>query len=88
MLQIPIPFPSELERWRRAIDADRTLSFRERIQALDGLWNAVDLFASTAEQLPARDRLRRHREEEGHRCLHEFIQRQLASEPAGGRTAD
>ena len=88
MLQIPIPFPSEHERWRRAIDADRALSFRERIQALDGLWNAVDLFASATEELPARDRLRRQREEEGHRCFHEFIQRQLANDPAGGRTAD
>ncbi len=88
MLPIPVSFPSDHERLRRAIDADRALSFRERIQELDGLWNAVDLFASTAEQLPARDRLRRQREEESHRCFREFIQRQLVNHPADGRAAD
>ena len=80
MLHIPIPFPSERERLRRAIEADRALSFRERIQALDGLWNALDLFAAATGELPERDRLRRQREEEGHRCLREFIQQQLAKD--------
>ena len=78
MLQIPIPFPSDVERLRRAIEADRSLSFRERIQALDGIWNTVDLFAATARELPGRDRLRQLREAEGHRCIRDFIQRQLA----------
>ena len=88
MVPIPVSFPSDRERLRRAIDADRALSFRERIQALDGLWNAVDLFAATAEKLPARYRLRQQREEESHRCFREFIQRQLANRPADGRAAD
>lgn len=88
MLPIPVAFPSERERLHRGIDADRALSFRERIQALDGLWNAVDLFASAAEKLPARDRLRRQREEESHRCFREFIRNQLANRAADGRAAD
>ncbi len=88
MLQIPIAFPSDVERLRRAIDADRSLSFRERIQALDGIWNTVDLFASTAKELPARDRLRQLREAEGHRCIREFIQRQLANQSTDTRTPD
>lgn len=88
MLSIPVSFPSEHERLRRAIDAVRTLSFRERIQALDGLWNAVDLFASAAEKLPARDRLRGQREEESHRCFREFIRCQLARQSVDGRASD
>ena len=80
MLQIPIPFPTDRERRRRAIAANQALSYRERIEALDGLWNTVDLFAASTEELSARGRLRRLREEEGHRCIHEFIQRQLARE--------
>ena len=88
MLPIPVSFPSEHERLRRAIDGDRALSFRERIQALDGLWNAVDLFASATEKLPARDRLRRQREEESHRCFREFIRCQLANWAVNGRAAD
>lgn len=88
MIPIPIAFPSERECLRRAIEADRGLSYYERIQAIDGILNAIDLFISTAEELAARDRLRRLREEEGHRIFHEFIQRQLARESADGRTAD
>ena len=88
MLQIPVSFPSEYERLRRAIEADRGLSFRERIQAIDGLWNAVDLFVSAADPVPARDRLRQQREEESHRCFREFIERQLACQPTCGRAAD
>ena len=80
MFKLPISFPSEVERLRRSIEADRSLSYLQRIQALDGIWNAVDLFASTAEELPARDRLRQLREEEGHKCIREFIQRQLAKQ--------
>ena len=88
MQQVPIKFPSDIERLRRLIEADRSLSYFERIQALDGIWNAVDLFVSTARQLPARDRLRQLREEEGHKCFREFIQRHLAKQPADGRATD
>ena len=88
MIPIPIPFPSNVERLRRAIDADRALSFRQRIQALDGIWNTVDLFASTARELPARDRLRQLREAEGHKCIREFIQRQLANQSTDERAPD
>lgn len=88
MPPIPVSFPSHRDSLRQHLDSERALSFRERIQALDGLWNAVDLFVSVSEKLPARDRLRRLREEESHRCFREFIQRQLANRPADGRAAD
>ncbi len=88
MQPVPIKFPSEIERLRKLLEADRSLSYFERIQALDGIWNAVDLFASTARKLPARDRLRQLREEEGHKCLREFIQRHLARQPADGGATD
>ena len=88
MLQIPIKFPTDVERLRRAIEADRSLSYRDRILALDGIWNTVDLFAATARELPARNRLRELREQEGHRCFREFIQRQLARQQADSTTAD
>lgn len=88
MLQIPVPFPSDVERLRRAIEADRTLSFRQRIQALDGIWNAVELFAATATELPARDRLRQLREAEGHKCFREFIQRQFSRQPTEAGAPD
>lgn len=88
MLQIPIAFPSDVERLRRAIEADRALSYKERIQALDGILNAIDLFRSTAGAPPGADRLREIREEEGHRSIREFIQRQLARDSADSRTAD
>ena len=80
MFQIPIRFPSDVERLRNAIEADRSLSFRDRIRALDGIWNTVDLFASTANEIPARNRLRELREAEGHKCIREVIQRQLAKQ--------
>ena len=88
MLQIPITFPTDVERLRRAIEADRALSYRDRILALDGIWNTVDLFSTTAKELPARNRLRQLREEEGHKCIREFIQRQLAKQSADERTSD
>jgi hypothetical protein len=88
MLKIPNVFPSYVERLRRAIEADRSLTFKERIQALDGILNAVDLFTSTAKELPARDRLRQLPEEEGHRCIREFIQRQLARDSTDAGTSD
>jgi hypothetical protein len=88
MLGIPIRFPSEVERLRKAIEADRALNFQQRIQALDGIWNTIDLFTSTAKDLPARQKLRQLREEEGHACFREFIQRQLANQPADVRETD
>ena len=88
MLSIPIRFPTDFERLQRAIEADRSLSFQQRILALDGIWNAVDRFVSTAIQLPARDRLRQLREEEGHQCIREFIQRQLVSQPTTSYLSD
>ena len=88
MNQIPIKFPTDVERLRRAIEADRSLSYRDRILALDGIWNTVDLFSATARELPARNRLRELREQEGHRCIREFIQRQLASQQADSTTTD
>ena len=88
MLQIPIKFPTDVERLRRAIDADRSLSYRDRILALDGIWNTIDLFAATALESPARNRLRDLREEEGHRCIREFIQRQLANQQPNSTTTD
>ena len=87
MLQIPIAFPSDVERLRRAIDADRGLTYK-RIQALDGILNAIDLFRSTAGAPAGADRLREIREEEGHRSIREFIQRQIARESADSGTAD
>ncbi len=88
MLQIHIRFPTDIERLRRAIKADRSLSYRDRILALDGIWNTVDLFSTTAVELPARNRLRELREQEGHRCIREYIQRQLASQQADSTTTD
>ncbi len=88
MLQIPITFPTEAERLRRAIDADRSLSYQDRILALDGIWNTVDLFASTAGEQPARNRLRELREEEGHRCIREFIEQQLARQQLDPAASD
>ncbi len=88
MLQIPVKFPTDIERLRRAIEADRSLSYRDRILALDGIWNTVDLLSATAVELPARNRLRELREQEGHRCIREFIQRQLARQQADSTTTD
>jgi hypothetical protein len=51
-------FPTDVERLRRAIEADRSLSYRDRILTLNGIWNTVDLIAATAIELPARNRLR------------------------------
>lgn len=88
MFQIPIRFPSDVELLRNTIEADRLVSFRDRIRAIDGIWNTVDLFVSSVQELPTRNRLRELREAEGHKYIREFIQRQLAKQPADPGTSD
>ena len=77
MSNIPIQFPTEQERLRRLIDADRFLTFRERVQAIDGLLAAIETFQISNE---ARERVTRQQDAEEKRCLREFLQRQLAAQ--------
>jgi hypothetical protein len=70
---LPIQFPSEQERLRRLIEADRGKSFLERIQAIDGLLTTISQF-TTAEQ-ERRPSLRDQREAEFRACWNELTRR-------------
>ena len=77
MIDIPVKFPSERDRLRRLIEADRGLGVRERIQAIDGMLATVNRLCAGATGEVDHDRLRRIRKEEVRRIFREFIQRQL-----------
>ena len=85
---LPISFPSERERLRRLIDADRGLSFRERVQAIDGLLNFVDQFELSDEIRANRARFEVAERREKERGLREFLRQQLAAQAELGRTSD
>lgn len=77
MIDIPVKFPTERERLRRLIDADRGLGARERIQAIDGMLATVNRLCAGVPAEVDHDRLRRIRREEVRSIFREFIQRQL-----------
>jgi hypothetical protein len=70
---LPIQFPSEQERLRRLIEADRGTSFLERIQAIDGLLTTIARFTQPDEQ--TRPSLRDQREAEFRACWNELTRR-------------
>ncbi len=57
MAILPISFPSERERLRRLVEADQGLSFRERVQAIDGLQDFIDQFELSDEARANREKL-------------------------------
>lgn len=69
---LPIQFPSEQERLRRLIEADRGKSFFQRIQAIDGLLSTVARFKASGNERPS---LRDKREAEFRACWHELTKR-------------
>ena len=85
---IPISFPSERERQRRLIEADQGLSFRERVQEIDGLAAAIDRFRVSDEVLARRAAMTLAEQAKKQRCLHEFLREQLAAQDQRLRTAD
>ena len=88
MATIPISFPTERERQRRLIEADQGLSFRERVQAIDGLLAVIETFQVSEEVRANRERMQLAAQTEKQRCLHEFLQQQLASQNQRCRTSD
>lgn len=75
MIHIPIQFPSARERLTRLIDADRELSVRERIQAVDEMRTAAQKLCNSVSVFVDHDRLRRIRQQEVRSIFREFIQR-------------
>lgn len=74
---LPINFPSEQERLRRLIEADRESSFVQRVQAIDGLLATVARFKTPGDESPRS--LRDQREAEFRVCWYELAQRARAS---------
>lgn len=75
----PISFPSERERQRRLIEAEVGLSFRERVQEIDGLVAAINRFRVSDEVLARRAEMALAEQAKKQRCLHEFLREQLAA---------
>lgn len=70
---LPIQFPSEQQRLRRLIEADRGKSFFERVQAIDGLLATVAGFKASGNE--SRPSLRDRREAEFRACWYELTKR-------------
>jgi hypothetical protein len=70
---VPNRFPSEQERMRRLIEADRGRSFLERVQAIDGLLSTLARFKKSADA--SHPSLRDQREAEFRACWNELAQR-------------
>jgi hypothetical protein len=70
---LPIQFPSEQQRLRRLIEADRGMSFLQRIQAIDGLLSTVAQFKASGDE--SRPSLRDQREAEFRAVWHELTRR-------------
>ena len=77
---LPITFPTERERLRRLVVADRGLSVRERVQAIDGLLNFVEQFEVTEEVRATREKLELAKRAEKLKRLREFIRKHLATQ--------
>ncbi len=73
MSVLPIQFPSEQDRLRRLIAADRGKSFLQRIQAIDGLLSTIAQFKASKDD--SRPSLRDQREAEFRACWHELTKR-------------
>ena len=70
---LPIKFPTEQERLRRQIEADRGKSFLQRMQAVDGLLSTIARFKVTDDD--SRPSLRDQREAEFKACWNELARR-------------
>ena len=88
MAILPISFPTERERQRRLIEADQGLSFRERVQVIDGLVSLIDHFQVSDEIRANRERFALAEQTEKQRCLHEFVRQQLAAQAERHGTPD
>ena len=85
MVSLPISFPTERERQRRLIDDDRGLTFRERVQSIDGLLALIDsvqISDASRDQRAKAEHVVRVKMQRG---LCEFLRHQLAQEQS--RTA-
>jgi len=88
MATLPISFPTERERQRRLIEADQGLSFRERVQVIDGLLACIDQFELSDNVRANRARLELAERREKERSLHEFLRQQLAAQAERRGTSD
>lgn len=77
MVRLPISFPTERERQRRLIDDDRGLTFRERVQSIDGLLALIDSVQVNDDVLAHRARLELAECAKKQRGLREFLRQQL-----------
>ncbi len=80
MAILPISFPSERERLRRLVEADQGLSFRERVQAIDGLQDFIDQFELSDEARANREKLEHEKRAEKLRGLREFFRQHLPAQ--------
>lgn len=77
MVSLPVSFPTERERQRRLIDDDRGLTFRERVQSIDGmlaLIDSVQVSNASCEQRARAEQAERIKKQQG---LREFLRQQL-----------
>lgn len=88
MAILGISFPTERERQRRLIEADQGLSFRERVQTIDGLLAIIDKFEVSEEVRANRSRQKLAEQSAKERSLHEFLRQQLAAQTEHCRTSD
>jgi hypothetical protein len=88
MAELPIKFPSERERLRRLVEADQGLSFRERIQLIDGMLGLIDNFQVSEEVRANRATLDLADRAKKQRGLHEFLRQQLAAQAERRGAAD
>lgn len=86
MASLPISFPSERERQRRLIDDDRELSFRDRVQSIDGLLALIDSVQMSDESRAHRASLELAECVKKQRGLREFLRQQLAQDQCRAAT--
>ncbi len=75
---VPIKFPSEQDRLRRLIEADRGKTFLQRVQAIDGLLSTIAQFKAAEVKIvegKPRASLRDQREAEFRACWYKLAQR-------------
>lgn len=83
MVSLPISFPTERERQRRLVEDDRGLTFRERVQSIDGLLaliESVQISDASRDQRAKAEHMERAKKQRG---LCEFLRQQLKHHASG-----
>jgi Skp family chaperone for outer membrane proteins len=78
-VQLPIPFPTEVEALRKQCQAEQQLSPAQRLRAALDAARAADTLSQAGRVRQAQLRYQQQLEEDWARRMKEFIQRHVAS---------